>query len=78
MGWKVLGSNLSGGEIFRTCPDWSWGPPSLLHNRYWVSFPGVRLPGCGIDHPPPSSTEVKEKVELYLYFPSGPSWHVIG
>jgi len=19
-----------GGEIFRTCPDWPWGPPSLL------------------------------------------------
>ena len=21
-----------GGEIFRTCPDRPWGPPSLLHN----------------------------------------------
>jgi hypothetical protein len=43
-----------------------------------VSFPGVKRPGRGIDHPPPSSAEVKEKVELYLYSPSGPSWHVIG
>jgi hypothetical protein len=31
------------------------------------SFPGVKQPGRGIDHPPPSSAEVKERVELYLY-----------
>ena len=35
------------------------------------SFPGV-------DHPPPSSAEVKERVELYLYCTSGPSWPVRG
>jgi hypothetical protein len=29
------------GEIFRTCPDRSWGPPSLLFNGYRV-FPGVK------------------------------------
>jgi hypothetical protein len=23
-----------GGEIFRTCPDRPWGPPSLLYNGY--------------------------------------------
>ena len=28
-------------EIFRTCPDRPWGPPSLLYNGYQV-FPGVR------------------------------------
>ena len=42
------------------------------------SFPGVERPGCGADHPPPSSAEVKERVELYLCFPSGPSWTVLG
>jgi hypothetical protein len=42
------------------------------------SFPGVKWPGRGVDHPPPSSTEVKETVELYLYSPSGPSWPVLG
>jgi hypothetical protein len=42
------------------------------------SFPGVKRPGRGVDHPPPLSTEVKERVELYLYSPSGPSWPVIG
>ena len=35
------------------------------------SFPGVKRPGRGVDHPPPSSAEVKERVELYLYSPSG-------
>jgi hypothetical protein len=44
----------------------------------WVPglFPG--RPGRGVDHPPSSSTEVKERVELYLYSPSGPSWPVLG
>jgi len=42
------------------------------------SFPGVKRPGQGVDHPPTSSAEVKERVELYLYSPSGPLWPVIG
>jgi hypothetical protein len=42
------------------------------------SFPGVKRPGRGVDHPPPSSARVKERVELYLYSPSGPSWPVLG
>ena len=29
------------------------------------SFPGVKRPGRGVDHPPPSSIEVNERVELY-------------
>jgi hypothetical protein len=40
-GWTVRGSNLGGGEIFRTCPDWPWGTPSHLYNGYRV-FPGVK------------------------------------
>ena len=27
---------------------------------------------------PPSTAEVKERSELYLYCPSGPSWPVLG
>ena len=42
------------------------------------SFAGVKRPGRGVDHPLPSSAEVEERVELYLYSPSGPSWPVIG
>ena len=37
------------------------------------SFPVVKRPGRSVDHPSPSSTEVKDRVELYLYSPSGPS-----
>ena len=42
------------------------------------SFLGMKRPGHGVDLPSPSSAEVKERVELYLYSPSGPSWPVIG
>jgi hypothetical protein len=43
-----------------------------------VCFLGVKRPGRGLDHPSPYSAEVKERVEVYFYFPSGPSWPVIG
>ena len=59
-------------------PDRPWGPPSLLPNGYRVSSPWVKRPGRGVDHPPPSRTEVKEGIELYLYSPYGPSWPILG
>ena len=37
----------------------------------------VKRPGLGADHPP-TSADVKERVKLYLYSPSGPSWPVLG
>ena len=69
MGWTVQGSNPAGGEIFRTRPDRPWGPPSLLYSGYRVCFPEVKRPGLGVNHQPPFSVEVKERVELYLYSP---------
>jgi hypothetical protein len=42
------------------------------------SFPGVKRQKRGIDHPRQSSAEVKERVELYLYSPTGLSWPVTG
>jgi hypothetical protein len=52
MGWTVRGSNPGGGEIFRTCPDRPWGPPSLLYNGYQV-FPGGKVrPGHDAGHSP--------------------------
>jgi hypothetical protein len=78
MGWTVRGSNTGGGEILHTRPDRPWGPPNLLYNGYRFSFPGLKRPGRGIGHPPPSRVGVKERVELYLYSPSGPSWPVLG
>ena len=42
------------------------------------SFPGVKRPGRGADHPPPPKRRGHERVGLYLYSSSGPSWPVIG
>jgi hypothetical protein len=36
------------------------------------SLPGVKRPGRCVDHPPPSGAEVKERVELYIYYSFGP------
>ena len=48
----VRGSNPSGGEIFRTCPNRSWGPPILLYNGHRV-FPRVKeRPGRDADPSP--------------------------
>jgi hypothetical protein len=37
--------NPGGGKFFRTRPDRSWGPPSLLYNGYRV-FPGGKAAGA--------------------------------
>ena len=42
------------------------------------SFLGLKRPGRGADHPPPSSAEVKERVQLQLYSLSGPLRPVLG
>jgi hypothetical protein len=39
---------------------------------------GVRWPGRDFDHTPPSSAEVKEIVQLYLYSPYASLWPVLG
>jgi len=72
--WMVWGWNPAGSEIFLTHPDWPWDPPRLLYNGHQ----GVKRQGLGVDHPPPSSAEIKEGVELYVCSPSGPSWSVLG
>ena len=41
-------------------------------------LPGVKRPGRGADDPPPSKCRGHERVGLYLYSPSGPSWPVMG
>ena len=61
-----------GGEIFRTCPDHSWGLPSLLYNGYRVFPWGKEWPVRDADPSPPSSAVSHERVELYLYSPYGP------
>ena len=76
--WTLRGSNPREGEIFRNRPDRPWGLPSLLYNGYRVSFLEVKRPGRGANHPPPTSAEVKGRIELYLSSPSGPPWPALG
>ena len=60
------------GNVFHTHPDWTWGPTQppvwiLCLCPRWGG--GLKQPRCGIDHPPLTRAEVKERVELYLYPP---------
>ena len=70
-GWTVRESNPGGGEIFLTCPDRPWGPPSLLYNGHRVFPEGKERPGRDADPSPTSSAVGHERVELYLYSPMG-------
>jgi hypothetical protein len=40
------------------------GAHPAYYTRGTGSFPGVKRPGRGVDQPPPSSAEVKERAEL--------------
>ena len=46
--------------LVQTCPGAH--PASCTMGNGW--FHGVKRPGRGVDHPPPASAEVKERVEL--------------
>ena len=67
-GWTVRGSNSGGRDIFLTRPDRPWNPPGCLSKGCQVSFSGAKRPGSSVNHPLPSSTEVKERVDLNFYF----------
>jgi hypothetical protein len=49
---------------------------------YWVSLSlslsGINRRRCGVDHLLSSSAEVKETVDIYVYFSPEPSWAVLG
>jgi len=66
MGWTVRGWNPGTVDIFRTRSKRLWVPSSLLHNGQRVSFPGVKRPGRGVDHPPPSNAKVKDSTAMPL------------
>jgi len=64
-----------GGDIFVQT-----GPESHLtsYTMGTRSFLGVKRLGRGVEYQPPSSAEVKKRVELHFYSLSGPSWPVLG
>ena len=53
------------------------GAHTASYTRGTGSFPGVRRLELGVEHPPSFSAEVKDRVELYLYSPSGLFWPVL-
>ena len=55
----------------------SWARPASC-TLSTGSSPGIKQPGRGVEPSSPTSAEVKERVWIYLYFPSGPSWPVTG
>jgi hypothetical protein len=71
-GLDVPGIESRWGEIFRTCPDRPWGPPSSLYNGYWVFSGSKKRPRLDSDRSLPSRAVGHERVELYLFSPYGP------
>jgi hypothetical protein len=60
-----------GWEIFRTCPDRPWGPPSFLYNGYRVFPGGKERPGRDSDPSPPSSSVVMKEYSYTSTLPMG-------
>ena len=74
----IRGSNLGGVRGFPQPSRSAMGAHPASYTMGTGSFPGLKRPGRGVDHPSPSSVKGKERVELYLYSTSGSSWPVIG
>jgi len=67
--WKdVLGIEFRWGARFSTTVQTAAGAHLASYTMGTGSFPGVERPVRGANHQLPSRAEVKEKVELYLYF----------
>ena len=66
------------GEIFSSPVQVGPGDHSASYTMGIGSFPGVKQHGRGVEHPPAPNAVVKERVKLYLYSPTGPSWPVLG
>jgi len=74
----VWGSNPGGGFSLSIWTGPGAHPASYIMGTVSFGGGGGERLRCGIDHPSPSSTEVKKRVELYMYSLSVPSWPVLG
>ena len=72
------GDRIPGRAIFSSPVQAGPGARPVSYTMGTVSFSGVKRWGRGVDHRHPSRAEVKERVELNLYFPSGSLWPVLG
>jgi hypothetical protein len=63
------------GRDFPHRPDKPWGLHSLQYNGYRVSFLGVMRSGVALTNQPHLASRLN-RVKLYLYFTSWPSWPV--
>ena len=59
-----------GGARFPAPVQTGRGAHPVSYTMRTGSFLGVKRPGSSVDHSLPSSAEVKDRVELYLYCPS--------
>ena len=74
-GYGLDGAGIESRSL-RDCPYGPkrlWVTPSLTYNAYLVISVHLRPEG-GVE-PHATSTKVKERVELQLYFPTVPTWH---
>jgi hypothetical protein len=75
-GWTLRGSNTCGAAVhapFQTDP----GAHSASYKIGTGLFYGIEWTRRGVKHSLSSSAEAKERIELHLYFPSGPLWPVM-
>ena len=80
------GSNISNRTCWRAWLRWHFMHPS--GPVLWATQPpiqrvpslyrGIKRPGRGFDHPPPSCAEVEGREELHICSPSAPSSLVLG
>ena len=61
----------------RVPPRYGAHPTSCTMGTCFRS-PETERRGRGFDYPPAYNSEVKERVQVYMFRPSGPSWLLIG
>ena len=71
--WTVQGSNPEGGGAARFSAPVQTDPGAhpASYTMGTGSFPGVKRPGRGVEHPLPYSAEAEEREELHIYSDCG-------